>query len=298
MPSTIIFKTKELSQELLSSTHQSAMAFEKQAGRKPGLAVILVGDDPASKLYVKKKSETCLANGIQSFDHFLSPAEGRTKLLHLIASLNADDSVDGILLQSPVPKDWNEKELLALIDPAKDVDGFHPMNAGLLSIDTQKCLQEGLPPCTPAGVVEILKRAGISVSGKNAVVLGRSNIVGKPMVQMLLGLDATVTICHSKTKDLAKHTKRADILVAAIGKAQFVNASHIQQGAAVIDVGINRITRDGKSIVVGDVDQKSVQDIAAFLTPVPFGAGPMTITMLLRNVVRSAYLRQKLKSPI
>jgi methylenetetrahydrofolate dehydrogenase (NADP+) / methenyltetrahydrofolate cyclohydrolase len=288
---TRLFKTKDLAEKLLTSAKAEAEAFEKTQGRKPTLAVVLVGSDPASQIYVAKKSETCRAHGLNPIDFKLAPDEGYERLEQLVKSLNERNDVDGILVQSPLPKGWNEERIQALVAPGKDVDGFHPLNVGALSLHAKRFLNEGLPSCTPAGVMEILREANISLSGKHAVVIGRSNIVGKPMAQMLLSGDATVTICHSKTPDLKDTCRRADILVAAIGKARFVTKDFVKPGATVIDVGINREIRDGKQKVVGDVDADSVNGTAGFLTPVPNGVGPMTIAILIRNTVRAALTR-------
>jgi len=285
---TRLFKTKELAQKILNETKRSAEDFSAKHGRSPSLAVVLVGSDPGSQIYVGKKSEACKAHGLTALDFRLSPGEGFGKLVELVQELNARSDVDGILVQSPLPSGWDEGKLQALLSPGKDVDGFHPFNVGSLSLNTKNFLENGLPSCTPAGVMEILKEGNISLSGKHAVVIGRSNIVGKPMVQMLLSQHATVTICHSKTPNLEEICRRGDILVAAIGKARFVTKQFIKPGAAVIDVGINREITEGKAKVVGDVDEESVMGTAGFLTPVPNGVGPMTIAMLLRNTVRAA----------
>lgn len=285
---TKIFKTAELTEKILRSSHEEAKKFLSTHGRKPTLAVILVGEDPGSSIYVKKKGETCKANGLEALDFRLQPAEGFDRLVSLVKELNNRKDVDGILVQSPLPKGWDERKIQSLIDPQKDVDGFHPMNAGALLIDAKDVLDHGLPPCTPAGVMEILREAKIETKGKHAVVIGRSTIVGKPMAQMLLSADATVTICHSRTNDLAKVCATADILVAAVGKPRFVKKDFVKSGAVVIDVGINRETRDGKNFVVGDVDADSVKGTASLLTPVPNGVGPMTITLLIRNTIRAA----------
>lgn len=285
---TRVFKTKDLAEKLLGAAKRDAEAFAAKHGRKPTLAVVLVGADPASQIYVGKKAETCKAHGLSALDFKMAPEEGFEKLVQLVEQLNQRSDVDGILVQSPLPKGWDEERIQALIDPAKDVDGFHPLNVGALSLHAKRFLEHGLPSCTPAGVMEILREANISLSGKHAVVIGRSNIVGKPMAQMLLSGDATVTICHSKTPDLQETCRRADVLVAAIGKARFVTKDFLKPGAAVIDVGINRELRDGKPRVVGDVDAESVSGTAGLLTPVPNGVGPMTIAVLIRNTVRAA----------
>ncbi len=289
---TRIFKTQELNEKILRSCKKAASDFHSHHGRNPCLAVVLVGNDPGSEIYVKKKSQTCIDIGITPLDFRLSPADGFSELEKLVKELNQRNDVDGILVQSPLPKDWDERLIQATIAPEKDVDGFHPMNAGQLFIDAKQALAHGLPPCTPAGVMEILKEANINIAGKQAVVIGRSTIVGKPMAQMLLAADATVTICHSRTKNLRELCATADILVAAIGRAKFVDKSFVKPGAVVIDVGINRETEKGKSRVVGDVDAASVTGVASFLTPVPHGVGPMTIALLLRNTLRAAEQRQ------
>jgi methylenetetrahydrofolate dehydrogenase (NADP+)/methenyltetrahydrofolate cyclohydrolase len=290
---TIVFRTKALSQKLLAECRRDAEDFAQKKGRRPGLAVVLVGQDPASQIYVQKKGETCRAHGLEAFDVRLDPAEGYERLRGIVQELNARDDVDGILVQSPLPKGWDEQAIQALIDPRKDVDGFHPQNAGALLIDAARTLREGLPPCTPAGVMEILREANISVAGSHAVVIGRSTIVGKPMAQMLLAADATVTICHSRTRNLAALCAQADILVAAIGKPRFVTKDFVKTGAVLIDVGINREFQEGKPKVVGDIDAASVQGVASFLTPVPNGVGPMTIALLIRNTVRAARRRSE-----
>jgi methylenetetrahydrofolate dehydrogenase (NADP+)/methenyltetrahydrofolate cyclohydrolase len=288
---TTLISGKNIAEKILAACAIEAREFESHHARRACLAVILVGNDPASAIYVKKKGETCKKSGLEVFDYALNPELGLPALKRLVRELNERKDVDGILVQSPLPKGWDEREIQSLIDPHKDVDGFHPQNAGALAIDAQKVLATGLPPCTPAGVMEILQSANISVAGKNAVVVGRSNIVGKPMAMMLLSRDATVTICHSKTPNLAALCREADILVSAIGKPKFLTKEFVKPGATVIDVGINRIEKDGKNIVVGDVDAASVNSVAAFLTPVPNGVGPMTIALLIRNTLRAARLR-------
>jgi methylenetetrahydrofolate dehydrogenase (NADP+) / methenyltetrahydrofolate cyclohydrolase len=293
---TRVFKTKELTEKILARAKDDAAAFQVKFGRRPTLAVVLVGTDPASQIYVSKKSETCRNHGLEPLDFHLDPSVGFAKLVELVKELNSRDDVDGILVQSPLPKGWDEDAIQALICPKKDVDGFHPQNAGSLFLNAREALAHGMPPCTPAGVMEILKEAEIPVAGKNAVVIGRSDIVGKPMAMMLLAADATVTICHSKTRNLEEVCRSADILVAALGKPKFVTNRHVKEGAVVIDVGVNRIEKDGKKKVVGDVDAESVTGIASFLTPVPNGVGPMTITLLIRNTVRAAFNRLSHKS--
>ena len=243
------------------------------------LAVILVGEDPASQVYVKNKKKACEYCGIRSLSYELPADTTEEKLLELIDELNKRDDVNGILVQLPLPKGMDEDKVLDAISPDKDVDGFHPVNVGKLSIG-----KKGFVSCTPAGVIQLLKRSGIEISGKECVVVGRSNIVGKPMSMLLLKENGTVTVCHSRTKDLKEVTKRADILVVAIGKPKFIDASYVKEGAVVIDVGIHRMD-DGK--LCGDVDYASVEPLASAITPVPGGVGPMTIAMLMYNCLSS-----------
>lgn len=271
---------KAISLSLRESMKPRAAEFEKRYGRKIGLAVVKVGNDPASEVYVRNKIKACAEVGLKSFSYDLSEDTPEAALIELIDTLNGDPAVDGILVQLPLPKSINEKKVLARILPEKDADGFHVVNAGGLML--------GLPctkPCTPAGIIELIKSTGVSIAGKNAVVIGRSNIVGKPVAMLLLAENATVTICHSKTTDLKEHTSRADILVAAIGKKEFVKGDMIKPGAIVIDVGMNR--SEGK--LYGDVDFAQASEKASFITPVPGGVGPMTITMLLDNTIGAAY---------
>ena len=243
------------------------------------LAVILVGEDPASQVYVKNKKKACEYCGIKSLSYELPADTTEEKLLELIAELNERSDVNGILVQLPLPKGIDEDRVLDAISPDKDVDGFHPVNVGKLSIG-----KKGFVSCTPAGVIQLLKRSGIEISGKECVVVGRSNIVGKPMSMLLLQENGTVTVCHSRTKDLKEVTNRADILVVAIGKPKFIDASYVKEGAVVIDVGIHR-QDDGK--LCGDVDYASVEPVASAITPVPGGVGPMTIAMLMYNCLAS-----------
>ncbi|MBX3266786.1 MAG: bifunctional 5,10-methylenetetrahydrofolate dehydrogenase/5,10-methenyltetrahydrofolate cyclohydrolase [Acidobacteria bacterium] len=275
---------------------------------RPGLAVVRVGEDPASAVYVGSKVKTTEELGMHS-EHIHLPAEtSGDEILAIVNELNSRDDIDGILVQLPLPGHVNEREILEAIDPVKDVDGFHPMNVGRLSQG-----QDALVPCTPAGVIEILKRSGIEIAGKNAVVLGRSNIVGKPMAMLLLQENATVTICHSRTRDLARVTSQADILVAAIGRAGFVRGDHIAEGATVIDVGINNVSdasmaaelfseddmpkrlaaieRRGFTLV-GDVNPKEAMERAGAFTPVPGGVGLLTVAMLMQNTLKAAKLRR------
>lgn len=251
----------------------------KGKGVTPGLAVILVGDDPASQIYVKNKELGCQQVSIHSVTIRLPETASQAELEAQIDKLNADASIHGILVQLPLPQGLDEAAALARILPEKDVDGFHLLNAGKLFTG-----QQGVVACTPKGAMEMLHRTGIDLSGKEAVVVGRSNIVGKPMAMLLLQENATVTICHSRTANLAEHTRRADVLVAAVGKPRFITADMVKPGAVVIDVGINRV--DGK--VVGDVDFDAVREVASWITPVPGGVGRMTITMLLVNTIEAA----------
>ena len=270
---------------------RDAAAFRDAHGRRPALRVVLVGEHPASQSYVRAKARAAGEAGIDA-ETLARPADlSQDDLLALIADLNADDGVDGILVQLPLPAHVDEGAVVRAVDPAKDVDGFHPENVGRLVLG-----EPTLEPCTPAGVVELLRRSGVETAGAHAVVLGRSNIVGKPMASLLLrrGLDATVTVCHSRTRDLPAITRQADILVAAIGRAAFVTADMVKPGAAVVDVGINRVDDAGRERgyrLVGDVDFDAVSEVAGAVTPVPGGVGPMTIAMLLANTVEAARRR-------
>ncbi|GEO81273.1 bifunctional methylenetetrahydrofolate dehydrogenase/methenyltetrahydrofolate cyclohydrolase FolD [Pararhodospirillum oryzae] len=264
-------------------------AFHQQAGRVPGLAVVLVGEDPASQVYVRNKGRETVAAGMASFEHRLSADTPTATLLDLIARLNADDRVDGILVQLPLPKGVDEALVLAAIDPAKDVDGFHVVNAGRLALG-----QPGLVPCTPLGCLMLLEDTLGDLAGLEAVVIGRSAIVGKPMAQLLLSRHCTVTLAHSRTRDLPAVCRRADIVVAAVGRPELVRADWIKPGATVIDVGINRVsTPDGKTRLVGDVAFDDVEAVAGALTPVPGGVGPMTIACLLANTMQAAEARAR-----
>ncbi len=247
---------------------------------KPGLAVVIVGKDPASKVYVRNKAKACGEIGFYSEVHELPESTSSEELLALIGKLNADEKIDGILVQLPLPKHLDEKTVINAIRPDKDVDAFHPANVGRIMIGDYDFL-----PCTPAGVMRLLEESGIEVSGKHCVVVGRSNIVGKPQAMLLLQKNGTVTICHSRTKDLKEECRRADILVVAIGKAKFINAEYIKPGAAVIDVGMDR---DENGKLCGDVDFESVKEVAGAITPVPGGVGPMTIAMLMQNTLKAA----------
>jgi len=252
----------------------------KEKGVTPGLAVVLVGEDPASKVYVGSKEKACIALGMYSEVHRLPESTTEQELLALIDKLNNQDSINGILVQLPLPKHINEKAVIDAISVEKDVDGFHPQSVGNLVIG-----DDSLLPCTPAGVIELIKRSGIEISGKHAAVIGRSNIVGKPVAMLLLRENATVTICHSRTANLQEVVKQADIVVVAIGRANAIDASYIKPGAVVIDVGINRL-ENGK--LAGDVDYESCLAEAGYITPVPGGVGPMTITMLMKNTITAA----------
>jgi methylenetetrahydrofolate dehydrogenase (NADP+)/methenyltetrahydrofolate cyclohydrolase len=263
-----------------------------QHGFAPGLAVVLVGEDPASKVYVRNKAQQTVECGMQSWEYKLDENTSEQALLDLVAKLNADPAVNGILVQMPVPKHIDANKVLELIDPLKDVDGFHPMNVGRLSIG-----ERALAPCTPVGSIILAKSVKDDLSGLDAVVVGRSNIVGKPMAQLLLRENCTVTIAHSRTKDLPDVVRRADLVVAAIGKPEFVKGDWIKPGAIVIDVGINRIVKpDGKGKIVGDVDYASAVQVAGAITPVPGGVGPMTIACLLKNTVEAALMQRGLKA--
>jgi len=255
-------------------------AFKAATGVTPGLTVILSGDDPASQVYVNNKVKTCKELGMNSELHHLTPDTTQAQLMALVAKLNADSAVHGVLVQIPLYKHLQEGPVLLAIAPDKDVDGFHPINVGRLWTD-----QDGLFPCTPVGSMELIKSTGVDLKGKHAVVVGRSNIVGKPMACLLLKQHCTVTIAHSRTVDLAQVCKSADILVAAVGRTKMLNASHVKPGAIVIDVGINR---DAAGKLCGDVDFEAVKDIAGYITPVPGGVGPMTIALLMKNTLAAA----------
>lgn len=271
-----IIDGKKISQEIKDELREK-MAELKQKGGSRCLAVIQVGDDPASSVYVNNKKKACEYIGIDSESYHLPEETTEKELLELIDELNRKPGVNGILVQLPLPKQIDENKILLAISPEKDVDGFHPVNVGNLSIG-----RPGFVSCTPAGVIQLLKHSGIEIEGKECVVLGRSNIVGKPMAMLLLRENGTVTVCHSRTKDLKEITRRADILVAAIGKPKFIDADYVKEGAVVIDVGIHR-NENGK--LCGDVDFESVAPHCAAITPVPGGVGPMTIAMLMHNCV-------------
>jgi methylenetetrahydrofolate dehydrogenase (NADP+) / methenyltetrahydrofolate cyclohydrolase len=265
-------------------------------GATPGLAVVIVGEDPASQLYVKNKARQTVEVGMRSFEHVLPASIGEAELLGLVAQLNADPAVDGILVQLPLPKQIDAQKVIEAIDPAKDVDGFHPINAGKLMTGVP-----GLVSCTPLGCLLLIQSVRRDLAGLNAVVLGRSNIVGKPMAQLLIGQSCTVTVAHSKTRDLPEVCRAADILVAAVGQPEMVRGDWIKPGAIVVDVGINRVPNpaagEGKTRVVGDVAFTEAAEIASAITPVPGGVGPMTIACLLRNTLEAACLRRGLPMP-
>ncbi|MBQ2998834.1 MAG: bifunctional methylenetetrahydrofolate dehydrogenase/methenyltetrahydrofolate cyclohydrolase FolD [Clostridia bacterium] len=275
-----IIDGKAISAAIRAEIKEETEAFFGQHGFRPGLAVIIVGEDPASQVYVRNKRRACEEVGFYSEAYELPHNTTQDELNALVDKLNADPAIHGILCQLPLPKHLDENEVILRIDPKKDVDAFHPTNVGRIMIGDYSFL-----PCTPAGVMALLARSGIEISGKECVVVGRSNIVGKPQAMLLLHANGTVTVCHSRTKNLAEVCRRADILVAAIGKADFFTGDMVKEGAVVIDVGMNR-RADGK--LTGDVDFESVAPKASYITPVPGGVGPMTITMLMQNTLTAA----------
>ncbi len=284
-----LIKGSEISKQIREEIGREIGELKDKHGIVPGLATILVGEDPGSKVYVGQKEKACNKLGIYSERTDLPEDVSESDVLDLVEQLNDNAKINGILVQLPLPKQIDETRIINAIDPNKDVDCFHPINVGKLMIGTGRFL-----PCTPHGIMELLKRSDISTEGKHVVVIGRSNIVGKPIINLMLqpppGGNATVTLCHSKTKDLASFTKMADILIVAIGKPKAIGADMVKEGVVVIDVGVNRIgkTDEGKAILAGDVDFESVEKVASAITPVPGGVGPMTITMLLKNTVESA----------
>jgi len=303
MPATLLDGNK-IAAEIRAEIASEVKAMTA-AGLRPGLAVVLVGHNPASEIYVRSKVRSSGEVGIYSEQHTPAETASTAQLLDLIADLNRRDEIDGILVQLPLPSQVDSKQILMAVDPAKDVDGFHPMNVGFLS--TQR---PGLVPCTPAGIIAILKRSNIPISGREAVVVGRSEIVGKPVAMLLINANATVTVCHSKTHDLPAVCRRADILVAAIGRAGMITREYVKPGATVIDVGVNKVTdraeferlfagnakreetfRAKGAVLVGDVHPE-VAEVAGAITPVPGGVGPLTIAMLMSNTVRAAKLRR------
>ena len=303
MPANILDGNK-IAAEIRAEAAADARALAA-AGTRPGLAVVLVGNNPASEIYVRGKVKSCEEVGIYSEQHTPGESSSTEELLKLVADLNRRDEIDGILVQLPLPRQVDSKKVLISVDPAKDVDGFHPMNVGFLS--TQR---PGLAPCTPAGIMEMLGRSGIKIAGAEAVVVGRSDIVGKPMAMLLLNANATVTVCHSKTHDLLGVCRRADILVAAIGRAGMITKDFVRPGATVIDVGMNRVFDPAEfsrlfgvntkrrevflskgSVLIGDVHPE-VAEVAGAITPVPGGVGPLTIAMLMANTVKAAKMRR------
>jgi len=274
-----VLNGKELATKIKGELKQTVDEIKKK-NIHPGLAVVIVGNDPASRVYVNSKKRSCEEIGIESFEYALDESVSEAELIELIEKLNNDDRVDGILVQLPLPKHIDEEKIILTIDSSKDVDAFHPENVGRIMTGNPKFL-----PCTPAGVMELIKESGIEVAGKECVIVGRSNIVGKPQSMLLLAEHGTVTICHSRTKNLEEVIKRADILVVAVGKPEMVKGSSIKPGAVVIDVGMNRL--ENKKLV-GDVEFESASSVASAITPVPRGVGPMTIAMLMKNTVRAA----------
>ena len=278
-----IIDGKAVSAVVREEIAQGVVEYNERTGFRPGLAVVIVGTDPASQVYVRNKKKACEQVGFNSWVYELPESTTQDELNALIDELNADSLVHGILVQLPLPRHLDEEQVVLRIKPEKDVDAFHPYNVGRITIGNPRFL-----PCTPAGVMELLHRYNINVSGKECVVIGRSNIVGKPMALLLLAENATVTVCHSKTENLKEVCKRADILVVAIGRPDFVTADMVKEGAVVIDVGMNR---NGEGRLTGDVDFSSINEVASYITPVPGGVGPMTITMLLKNTLNAAKAR-------
>lgn len=277
---TTIIDGKALAQKMQAALAKKVAKMKAEKGIVPGLVVILVGDNPASQVYVRNKERSAIAAGFKSETVRLSDSTGEEELLDLIAKYNADDSFHGILVQLPLPAHINDKRILLAIDPKKDVDGFHPMNTGHLWNGRPQMV-----PCTPAGIMEMLREYKVDLEGKNAVIIGRSNIVGKPMAQLLLDKNATVTLTHSRTRNLAEVCRRADVLIVAIGRGHFVTKDYIKEGAVVIDVGMNR---DDNGKLIGDVKYDEVAPLASMITPVPGGVGPMTITMLMEQTYQAA----------
>lgn len=305
-----ILDGSRIAEEIKREVAEEASRLEREYGVRPCLAAVRVGDDPASAVYVRNKVKTSEALGLRSEHHALSIETSTSELLKLVAELNERDDVDGILVQLPLPREVDEARVLEAVDPAKDVDGFHPVNVGRLALG-----QNALAPCTPAGIIELLERNQIQISGARACVVGRSNIVGRPLAQLLLQRDATVTICHSRTRELPAVTREADILIAAIGRPAFIRAEHIRPGATVIDVGINKVTDEetARSLfgpetekrlrvisergftLVGDVHPAEADGVAGRRTPVPGGVGLLTVAMLMKNTVAAAKARRKLE---
>jgi methylenetetrahydrofolate dehydrogenase (NADP+)/methenyltetrahydrofolate cyclohydrolase len=279
-----IIDGKEISAQIREKVKEFGETLKKESGRTPGLAVVLVGENPASKVYVKNKIEKTKEVGFTSIEHRLNDDVSEEELLNVVKNLNEDDKVQGILVQLPLPKHINADKVLDTIKPVKDVDGFHAENVGKLWSGL-----DSLVPCTPLGCSIMLKKLNPDLSGKKAIIIGRSNIVGKPMAALLLGMNATVTVAHSRTKNVEELVKSSDIVVAAVGIPEMVKGSWIKKGAVVIDVGINRIERDGKKVLVGDVDYEECLENSSKITPVPGGVGPMTIACLLLNTLFTSY---------
>ncbi|MFP5364574.1 MAG: bifunctional methylenetetrahydrofolate dehydrogenase/methenyltetrahydrofolate cyclohydrolase FolD [Thermoleophilia bacterium] len=286
--SATIIDGKAIAADVRARVARDVAAFSEQhGGAVPGLATILVGDDPASAVYVANKQKACKEVGMRTFHFPLPPTASREEVVDVITSLNAREDVSGILCQLPVPEHLDGVELTGMIDATKDVDGLTAASAGLLALG-----REGLRPCTPSGCMHLLAQAGAQLEGAEAVVVGRSNLFGKPMAQLLLGANATVTICHSRTRDLAAVCRRADVLIAAVGRAQMVRADWVKPGAIVIDVGMNRLDTSPPTLV-GDVDFAAVREVASAITPVPGGVGPMTIAFLMRNTLQAARMQRE-----
>ena len=281
----VIINGKEVSAQIRQEIKENTKKFVEEKGYAPGLAVIIVGEDPASKVYVNNKHNACLEVGFLSEVYRLPAETTMEELLSLVDKLNNDEKIHGILCQLPLPKHLDEEQVILRINPDKDVDAFHPINTGKIMIGNNNFV-----PCTPAGVMKLIESTGTDICGKECVVVGRSNIVGKPQAMLLLQKNGTVTICHSRTRDLKEVTRRADILVVAVGIPNFITGDMIKEGAIVMDVGINR-TADGK--LTGDVDFESAEKVASYITPVPGGVGPMTITMLLENTLTAAKIQAK-----
>ncbi len=292
--SATIIDGKSIAARVRGEVAREVEAFKEQTGRAPGLATVLVGEDPASAVYVGGKQRACLEVGMVPFDRRLPAESSFEDVAEELESLNANSAVSGVLLQLPVPEHLDGPALTAIISPDKDVDGLTPVNAGLLALG-----RPGLRPCTPSGVMELLDDTGVRLEGAEAVVVGRSNLFGKPMAQLLLGENATVTVCHSRTRDLRGVCARADVLIAAVGRARLIEGDFVKPGAAVIDVGMNRLTPEqagNKSGLVGDVDFAAAAEVASAITPVPGGVGPMTIAFLLRNTLQAARYQARLQA--
>ena len=293
MPQATVIDGRALAAGLRQRVAEAAASLRQRHGFTPGLAAVLVGSDPASEVYVRGKARACAAAGLASFEHRLPTDSGTARLIELIAGLNADERVDGILVQLPLPLAFDPRQVIAALDPAKDIDGFHPVNVGRLWSG-----EPGLVPCTPEGVMMLLRSVRRDLTGAEAVVIGRSQIVGRPVAALLVAADCTVTVAHSKTREAAAVCRRADIVVAAIGRPAAVGPDWIKPGAVVIDVGINRVSApQGGVRLVGDVDFDAVREIAGAITPVPGGVGPMTIACLLRNTLLAACRRRGLGDP-